>query len=288
MQCPSCDKSVESEWKLCPWCEAKLAVPCGSRTEQAAREAADCKLHEQLKLGITDADWADITSGNFLMGSPESEESRNDDERQHNVEVATFQMLKTPVTFVMFDAFCEATGRDKPKDQGWGRANRPVINVSYWDAVDYCEWLTKETDWHVRLPTEAEWEYACRAGTTTPFWTGSTISTDQANYYGKFIYGNGSKGIYREKTNPVDMFQANPWGLYDMHGNVWEWCTSEYDEDYGKMERCDARKDHSNNTYRELRGGSWSYCPRHLRSAIRYRARSAYSSLNIGFRLVQD
>jgi len=207
------------------------------------KKVAEKRHRKQIKPSITDSDWADIPAGEFMMGSPESEQSRNDNERRHHVEVASFKMLKTPVTFVMYDAFCSNTGKDKPEDKDWGRANRPVIYVSYWDAVDYCAWLSKKTKWSVRLPTEAEWEYACRAGTTTPFWTGKTISTDQTNYNGNFTYGDGSKGIHREKTTTVDMFQPNPWGLHDMHGNVLEWCASEFDEGYGGMELRDASGD---------------------------------------------
>jgi len=188
----------------------------------------------------------------------------------------------------MYDAFCNATGQDRPNDKGWGRANRPVINVSYWNAVDYCAWLSKETELSVRLPTEAEWEYACRAGTTTPFWTGNSISTDQANYNGNYTCGDGGKGIYRHKTTPVDMFQPNPWGLFDMHGNVMEWCASEFDEDYGGMELRDASMERWNDSDRALRGGSRNEVPWNLRSAVRGGRWPDYCDNTIGFRLVQS
>jgi formylglycine-generating enzyme required for sulfatase activity len=240
----------------------------------------------QLKPGITDADWAAIPAGEFVMGSPEDEEKRGDHERLHKLKIEAFRMLKTPVTFTMYDAFCRATGEKKPNDEGWGRADRPVIHVTYRNAVDYCHWLAKETGWRVRLPKEAEWEYACRAGTHTPFWNGESITTDQANYDGHGVYGHGVKGVSRGKTTPVRIFQPNPWGLYDMHGNVWEWCASEFDADYHGKEFSDISDDHYNRSRRVLRGGSWMHGPEFMRSANRYRYFPDSSSYAIGFRMI--
>ena len=114
--------------------------------------------------------------------------------------------------------------KHKPEDQGWGRGKRPVINVS-WDDItkEYLPWLSRKTGKTYRLLTEAEWEYAARAGTTTPFSTGRTITPDQANFNGDFTYGGSAKGVYRQKTVEVGSFPANAFGLHDMHGNVWEW-----------------------------------------------------------------
>ena len=233
-------------------------------------------------------DWAAIPAGKFLMGSPESEEGRRNDERQHWVKVLAFDMLKTPVTWGMYRKFCEAIGRDLPEAPFWGiHDDHPVVNVSYWDAVDYCEWLSRETGWKIRLPTEAEWEYACRAGTETPFWTGETISTDQANYDGNSTYGRGKKGVYNQRTTEVDRFAPNPWGLYDMHGNVWEWCASEYDKDYGGGECQDASWGRGSGRLRVMRGGSWSFRPYALRAACRLRIAPVFRSENAGFRLVR-
>jgi formylglycine-generating enzyme required for sulfatase activity len=240
-------------------------------------------------LGFPAAAWAAIPAGEFLMGSPEREEGRRPDERQHRVQVAPFQMLKTPVTFAMFDAFCAATGREQPKDQDWGRADRPAIWISYWDAVDYAAWLSMQTGWTCRLPTEAEWEYACRAGRATPlpFWTGATIRPDQANYNGHYPYGSGPKGVYREKTTPVDQFPPSPWGLKDMHGNVWEWCASKYDATYVGLERQDATRGRLSQDARALRGGSWSDLPAWLRSAFRNWSAPTNRFGNAGFRLAR-
>ncbi|MEO1277147.1 MAG: SUMF1/EgtB/PvdO family nonheme iron enzyme, partial [Pseudomonadota bacterium] len=168
-----------------------------------------------------------IPAGEFVMGSPEDEPERSKSEGpQHRVRIArSFALGRYAVTFEEYDAFCAATGADKPNDRSWGRGRRPAINVSWDDANAYCAWLSEQTGADYRLPSEAEWEYACRAGTETPFWWGREITPEQANYHGNFVYaGGGAKGVYREKTEPVDAFEPNPWGLYQTHGNVLEWC----------------------------------------------------------------
>ena len=195
-----------------------------------------------------------IKGGSFIMGSPTSEAGWRDNEGQHEVMVSDFWIGRYAVTFDEYDRFCIATGRTTPSDAGWGRGRRPVINVSWHDARAYCKWLSQQTGKIYRLPTEAEWEYACRAGTTTPFYFGATISTDQANYDGNRTYGSGRKGEYREQTTPVGQFPANAWGLYDMHGNVWEWTASVASESDHLM----------------VRGGSWYEWPNELRSACRF------------------
>jgi formylglycine-generating enzyme required for sulfatase activity len=175
-----------------------------------------------------------IPAGNFKMGSPESEPERRDTEGpQHEVMIGErFAVGKYAVTFAEWDACVEAGGcggyrpRDGGylRDEGWGRGDRPVIHVSWRDAKAYVEWLSQKTSKGYRLLSEAEREYVTRAGTQTPFWWGSSISTEQANYAGDSMYaGGGKKGEYRQKTVPVKSFQPNPWGLYQVHGNVWEW-----------------------------------------------------------------
>ena len=228
-----------------------------------------------------------IPAGEFWMGSPESEVERGSDERRHRVKIEQpFAIGQYAVTFDEYDRFCVAAGRQKPEDKGWGRGNRPVINVSWHGVVDYTEWLSVQTGQSYRLPTEAEWEYAARAGTETAFWWGNSITTDQANYSGNFTYGShGRKGTYREKTVPVDQFQPNPWGLYQVHGNVWESTSSRYDENYGGVEmRCADKQDGGP---RVVRGGSWNFGPLRLRSAARNRYDPRYRFYNVGFRLAR-
>ncbi len=229
------------------------------------------------KNGVT-IEFVSIPAGTFTMGSPASEVGRFNDETQHQVTLSAFKMSKYEVTFEQYDAFCEATGRPKPDDEGWGRGKRPVINVSWYDATAFAEWMG------CRLPTEAEWEYACRAGTTTPFNTGNCLSTSQANYNGNYPYSNCSKGEYRGKTMPVGSFEPNAWGLYDMHGNVWEWCSDWYG-DYSTTAQTNP-KGASSGSIRVLRGGSWYFNAFHCRTARRDSNSPGNRQSDIGFRLV--
>jgi len=222
--------------------------------------------------------WASIPAGTFTMGSPTSEVNRFDNETQHQVTLSAFKMSKYEVTFEQYDAFCDATSREKPSDEGWGRGKRPVINVSWNDATAFAEWMG------CRLPTEAEWEYACRAGTTTPFSTGSNLTTSQANYNGNYPYNNNAKGEYRQKTLPVGSFTANAYGLFDMHGNVWEWCSDWYG-DYSSGAQTNP-KGAASGSFRVCRGGSWDFYAFICRSANRFLSSPDFRYYLIGFRLV--
>ncbi len=191
----------------------------------------------------------------------------------HEVSVESFAMGRYPVTFAEYDYFCEATNRKKPYDRGWGRDNRPVICVSWYDAVAYTEWLSEETGQQYRLPTEAEWEYAARAGTETDYWWGNDIDKTKANY-------NRNLG----HTSPVGDYDANPFGLYDTSGNVWEWTCSEYEEKYnGKEKQCVIKNNNKNGV---LRGGSWGNDPRFVRPAYRNRHTPDFRNDFNGFRVV--
>ncbi len=213
-----------------------------------------------------------IPPGQFIMGSPLNEEGRNDDEGpQREVLVSSFALGKVEVTFDEWDACVSAGGcTHRPEDKGWGRGDRPVINVSWEDAQQYVAWLSSETGHAYRLPSEAEWEYAARAGTTTPFWNGTTISTSEANYDGNYAYGDGQKGEYRVQTLPVGSFSANLFGLFDMHGNVWEWVEDRFHENYEGAPLDGSPWIAGNNSDRVLRGSSWLNGPGGLRSANRY------------------
>jgi formylglycine-generating enzyme required for sulfatase activity len=225
-----------------------------------------------------------IPGGSFMMGSPEDEEGSNDDERpQHHVTVPSFLMGKYPVTQAQYQAIM---GTNPSLFKG---SNRPVERVSWYDAVAFCEKLSQITGKTYRLPSEAEWEYACRGGTTTPFYCGETISTDLANYDGNYTYGQGQKGQYREKTTEVGIFPANPFGLYDMHGNVWEWCQDSWHSNYeGAPTDGNARlNNEEDNNGKLLRGGSWFDYPEYCRSAFRYYSLLADNDdFIIGFRVV--
>ena len=249
-----------------------------------------------------------IPAGRFLMGSPKGEPERQDDERQHEVEVAVFAIGKYAVTVGQFKRFVEAKGYRTEAEEGGGcyywtgsewkqdpdknwhnpgfsqTDNHPVVGVSWNDAIVYAAWLGEQTGQQYRLPTEAEWEYACRAGTATPFYFGETISTDQANYDGNYIYGKGRKGIFRQKTVEIGQFPPNTWGLHDMHGNVWEWTCSVYDREYGGGEQRCAESGTSGPCV--LRGGSWYSEPRWVRGAARTRDAPHYRGLR-GFRLAR-
>jgi len=171
------------------------------RLQQSVAEALSLPVtfRDRLAQGGLGPELVVIPAGSFLMSSPEGEEGRDRCEGpQHRVTFARpFAIGRFAVTFDDYDAFCSATKREKPGDAGWGRGRQPVIHVDWDDAVAYCQWLSQQTGQGYRLPSEAEWEHACRAGTTTPFHFGETITTNQANYYGDFTYGKGVKGKYR-------------------------------------------------------------------------------------------
>ncbi len=233
-----------------------------------------------------------IPAGRFMMGSPEGEWGRDDDEGpQRAVTVGRFALGRREVTFSDWQV-CVGGGGCKsnpsPDDRGWGRGSRPVINVSWDDAQEYIAWLNGKVDGApYRLPTEAEWEYAARAGTVTPFWTGETISTDQANYNGNHVYGNGREGIYRGKTLPVGILNTpNPFGLHDVHGNVWEWA-QDCHTSYSNAPVDGTAYSPLGCSQRVLRGGSWFNYPRLLRSASRDWSGPADRYDLVGFRLAR-
>ena len=232
-----------------------------------------------------------VPSGSFTMGSPSSEKGRNDDEvPRHGVRIGyPLAVGVYEVTFSEWDA-CVADGGCggyRPSDRGWGRGNRPVINVSWNDVQSYVRWLSQKTGHAYRLLSESEWEYVARAGTETPFHFGSTISTDQANYNGNYTYGTGRKGVHREKTLSVGSFSANGWGVHDMHGNVWEWVEDCWNDSYVDAPYDGSAWASGDCRSRVVRGGSWFSYPRYLRSAFRYRNTSDNRYNVIGFRVTR-
>jgi sulfatase modifying factor 1 len=225
--------------------------------------------------------WVNIKTGSFIMGSPIDEEERNN-EPQVQVTISAFKISKYAVTFEQFDLFCQATSRVKPEDEGWGRGKLPVININWYDAQEFAKWMG------CRLPTGAEWEYACRAGTTTPFNTGKNLTTSQANYDGYYPYNKNIKGETRKRTLPVGSFPPNAWGLYDMHGNVWEWCTdwvNDFHDGYSSNLLINPIGP-SNGSYRMVRGGSYCTPAHNVRSARIGGGFPLISSPDRGFRVV--
>jgi len=223
-------------------------------------------------------EFVSIPAGTFIMGSPTNEVDRSPDEIQHQVTLSAFKMSKYEVTFEQYDAFCELTGRAKPNDSGCLRGNRPVINVSWEDASAFAEWMG------CRLPTEAEWEYAARAGTITPFYFGYNISMEQANYNRFYQYKNYVKGEFRVEILPVGSFNPNRWNLYDMHGNVWEWCSDWYGN-YTVSPQINPKGPESG-LHRVFRGGSWRDPAQYCRSAFRNHYIPTDRNIYYGFRLV--
>jgi len=245
-------------------------------------------FRDQLKGGGEGPLMMVILAGRFLMGSPPDEPERSNDEGpQHEVQIASpFAMAVYAITFDEYDRFCDSTKRDKPGDENWGRGNRPVINVSWHDAQAYCTWLTEQTGRRYRLPSEAEWEYACRAGTTTPFHFGERITTEQANFNGNYTYNGSATGEYREKTMPAGSFPPNAFGLYDMHGNVWEWCQDTWHNSYDGAPTDGFAWEGGEGLSRVLRGGSWGSAPWGCRAANRYyRGVPGYRGVDYGFRV---
>ena len=260
-----------------------------ARAAEAARGEAAAKAQQARARQPFEPEMVTIEAGSFLMGSPAKEPERTDVEGpQHRVQVPAFELGKTEVTFTQWDA-CVADGgcTHKPEDQGWGRGQHPVINVSWDDAQGYVKWLTRKTGKGYRLPSEAEWEYAARAGTTSLFSTGNCIKTTQANYSGIYEY-NGCRaktGKDLNKTQAVGSYPANPWGLSDMHGNVYEWVQDCWHADYtGAPKDGSAWLDSCANQGRVIRGGSWSFPPGGLRSAYRLWLDSGYRAY-LGFRV---
>jgi len=231
-----------------------------------------------------------IPGGTFIMGSPENEEGYDSSQSpQHQVTVPPFFMGKYPVTQKQWQAVAalEKVKIDLESDLSYFKGdNLPVERVSWGHAQEFCARLSKKTNKAYRLPSEAEWEYACRAGTTTPFYFGETISTDLANYNGDYTYGNGVKGEYRKKTTEVGIFPANPFGLYDMCGNVWEWCEDGWHENYINAPMDGSVWTSLSNKTRPLRGGSWITNPELCRSAFRNSYVAGFVNVKHGFRVV--
>jgi formylglycine-generating enzyme required for sulfatase activity len=296
-----------------------MASPRATQPKQPAEawrimrwRSRHCAHREQLAEGVV-LTMLRIPAGSFEMGAPQTEAESNERERPvHRVTLSEFLLGQTPITQAQWRAVAEwERQNDEPVDR-WPESldadpvakltkpepfrgeKRPVVNVSWLDAQAFCQRLALRTGKNYTLPSEAQWEYACRAGTKTSFHYGTTINTELANYNGD-VYGNGKKGDNRQQTTDVASFPANPWGLHDMHGNVCEWC-ADYWYDYEKVAN-DGRawvgseaeeiinKYKVNTNSKLLRGGSWNDIPGYCRSAFRNNNLPAARLKNFGFRV---
>ncbi|MEM6403720.1 MAG: formylglycine-generating enzyme family protein, partial [Cyanobacteria bacterium P01_D01_bin.116] len=239
-----------------------------------------------------------IPRGTFKMGSPEDEPRRSRNESpQHTVTVQPFFMSKYLVTQAQWRKVAQLPKENrelKPEPSKFKGDDLPVEQVDWYEAVEFCDRLSKYTGRTYSLPTEAEWEYACRAGTTTPFHFGETITSDLANYNASETFANEAKGEHRKETTPVGQFPPNAKGLHDMHGNVWEWCLDDHHDNYeGAPTDGSAWFDEENDNLSQKqgisvrRGGSWFNYSKYCRSASRKHSppRDNYNYL-IGFRVV--
>ena len=269
--------------------EGAVRIEAGRRTTRAITLAKSGPsvgevFRDTLKSGSKGPEMVVLPTGSFRMGDLNGD-GYIDEKPVRRVTISRpIAMGKYEVSFAEYDRYARATGRALPADEGWGRGNRPVVNVSQEDAKAYAVWLSAQTGKRYRLPSEAEWEYAARSGTATKYSWGDKIGRNRAN-----CDGCGSEWDYK-KTAPVGSFAANAFGLYDMHGNVWEWVADCYVDTYtGAPSDGSARTTGcGSTTYAVLRGGSWYFDPRFLRSAYRNRNRPSVRYINNGFRVVQD
>jgi formylglycine-generating enzyme required for sulfatase activity len=264
-------------------CAQPVPLPFPSPAEANAKEPATAE-RKDLPMQITNSlgmKLSLIQAGRFTMGSPENELGRRPVEVQHEVTLTrSYYMGTTEVTQGQWKTMM---GDNPSFVEG---DDHPVETIPWAKAVEFCRKLSEKEGARYRLPTEAEWEYACRAGTTTPFHTGPTISTNEANYNGQRSYGDGAKGIFRDETTAVASFAPNAWGLHDMHGNVWEWCADWYAE-YPTGAVSDPTGPAEGKT-RVVRGGCWVTAPAVCRSASRGDTEPVSWNFHFGFRVARD
>ena len=298
---PRQPKPIQPTFTASPWRKNKALETFIFETVQVDHQGnvikRERKQGEQFTITLgndVSLDLVKISGGTFIMGSPEGEGSERE-KPQHKVIVPSFFISKFQVTQAQWRAIASLPQVKRylnPDPSKFKGDDRPVEQVSWYDAVEFCQRLSKQTGREYRLPSEAEWEYACRAGTTTPFYFGETITTELANYNGDYTYASGPKGEYRRETNPVGSFPPNAFGLYDMHGNVWEWCEDDWHDSYNGAST-DGSAWLSGTLILQvlclipkvLRGGSWVDPPRDCRSAYRFGFFPDYGYINFGFRV---
>jgi formylglycine-generating enzyme required for sulfatase activity len=259
-------------------------ITVNSQGKETKREYSRAEFFKQDLGNNISLEMVPISGGNFMMGAAQNEANASSDEYpQHPVNIAAFSMAKYPITQAQWEAIM---GNNPSHFKG---ANRPVENVTWHEAQEFCQRLSQETGKTYRLPSEAEWEYACRAKTTTAFHFGETITADLANYDASNTYGNGPKGTYRQQTTDVGSFSPNAFGLYDMHGNLYEWCADRWHQNYNGAPTDGSVWESGGNTeLRLIRGGSWVSYPWNCRSANRFRGGLDSQDRFYGFRVVSS
>ncbi len=238
-------------------------------------------LRDTLQDGSQGPEMVVIPAGQFEMGDIWGD-GYEDEKPAHAVHIHNpFALGRYPVTFDQYDLFAKNTGRDLTEDQGWGRGQRPVINVSWEDSVAYAEWLSQQTGKRYRLPSEAEWEYAARSGGKEEKWAGTSVEKNLGDY--AWYWENSG-----EKTHPVGEKKPNGLGLYDMSGNVWEWVQDWWNEGYVGVPDDGSAWTSGDGGLRVIRGGAWHYGPGSVRSADRFGSTPGLRYGSVGFRLAQD
>ena len=247
-------------------------------------------LRESLNHGQT-LEMVAIPSGRYWMGASRTETVAQQQELpRHSVQVSAFAISQHPITQAQWAAVAAlpAIRRNLASAPAYfSGADHPVESISWWDAVEFCDRLSQHTGRRYQLPSEAQWEYACRAGTDTPFHTGVTITSQYADYVGLYAYQSEKSGTHPRRTIPVGSFAPNAFGLHDMHGNVWEWCADTWHANYrGAPINGLAWESQAQSSLRTLRGGSWLNPPAKIRSASRSGYRATALNRTIGFRVV--
>lgn len=236
--------------------------------------------NDEVIVTIENVQFVWISSGKFDMGDIQKKDILA--VPAHKVSLTDFYIGKYEITFAQYDKYCDATGKNKPDDQGWGRGNRPVINVSWQDATDFAKWLSKKSGRVIRLPSESEWEFAARGGKSTPYWWGFKLTPGMANCL------DCESKVDKKKTVPVGSFTPNPYGIYELTGNVYEWCQDTRHDNYKGAPSDNSAWISKDTTSRMTRGGSWRQLGAEIRAFARSWERSGKGYSDVGFRLVME
>ncbi|MEM7563554.1 MAG: SUMF1/EgtB/PvdO family nonheme iron enzyme, partial [Pseudomonadota bacterium] len=263
-------------------------APSDTQVKQQIKEADSLSSLQLLARFAPNLKLVQIPAGTFRMGALNRGGS-SDEKPVHRVNLESFNMSRHEITFEQYDVYAELTGADRPDDEGWGRGDNPVINVSWNDATAYTAWLSEKTGLRFRLPSEAEWEYAARAGSSSKFPWGDDTTHENANYGKEICCGGEASGRDQwVNTSPVGAFPENNFGLQDMHGNVSEWVQDCRSDSYNGAPQDGSAFEFGDCDWRMLRGGSWSSIADYLRSANRDSNRIVKRNNSLGFRILQE